>query len=257
MTSRTFHPTRTLAPVNHWLDRIDETGKERKPLPGVSHETGGEKFSMEGKVLPFPGNTFICHINQSSKAYHVLCGLQDRLRALPTARYFTFLPHKSFHMTVFCGISGNPITTDGWPEGLDYDLTRDQMNRRFLNDIEKISGFSGVNVRADHLKAGYSIHAEPADQESFDALWQMRDRLRAATGLRRVDHDSYQFHISFAYRIGRMPRHVAKDHIQQSDALFEDVRADLLDIRLGPVEFCTFETMHHFEPIKRLQPLEI
>lgn len=255
MSPRHFYPARTEAESDNWLNRVDETGKVGKPLPGITSEEGGGKFATDGRVLPYPGNTFICHIDRSSRAYRVLCDLQDKVKALPSARYFSFLPHESFHMTVFCGISGNPLDTDGWPDGVEHGLPLAEMNRRFLEASARIDGFSGVTVRADHLKAGYSIHAEPATQESFDELWRMRDLLAEATGLRREDHDRYQFHISFAYRIQRMPLEVAKAHIEQTTALFEAVYPQLQEIRLGPVEFCSFDTMHHFHTEKLLTPM--
>lgn len=254
MSPRHFHSARTEAEHDNWLNRIDETGKAGKPLPSITSDNGGGKFATDGRVLPYPGNTFICHIDKSSREYTILCELQEKLKTLPTARYFTFLPHESFHMTVFCGISGNPLDTDGWPDGLERGLSLAEMNRRFLDACAGIDGFPGVTVRADHLKAGYSIHAEPATQESFDELWRMRDRLAEATGLRREDHDHYQFHISFAYRIRRMPLEIAMAHIEQSTALFEAVYPALQAIRLGPVEFCSFDTMHHFHTEKRLMP---
>ncbi|PRX11522.1 DUF1868 domain-containing protein [Martelella mediterranea] len=254
MASRQFDPDRTKPPADFWLSRLIADGQKKPLPPSIKPKGEGGKFTTEGAVEPYPGNTFICHIDKASPEFAVLCDLQDRLKALPAAGYFTFLPQSSLHMTVFCGVSGVPLFTDGWPQGLPRDLPLATVNTRFAEAIAPIRGFDGVTVRADHLKAGYSIHAEPADSESFDALWRMRDLLRDATGLVRDDHDSYQFHISFAYRIRRMPREMADDHIRRVASLFDDVRGKLQAIRLGPVEFCTFETMHHFELSAFLHP---
>ena len=254
MANRQFHPSRTEPPADKWLDRLVGTDGHSDLPSGISREGAGGKFSPEGKVFPFPGNTFICHIDKTSEAYETLCAMQDQVKAFPAADCFTFLPHESFHMTVFCGLSGDPLDSDGWPDDVPRGRSLAEMNRHFLEKVSTLEDFSGVTVRADHLKAGYSIHAEPADQVSFDALWAMRDALRDATGLRRMDHDSYQFHISFGYRLKRMPHDVAEDHIRRVEALFDDHRDALREIRLGPVEFCTFENMHHFEPLAFIGP---
>lgn len=254
MASRQFHPTRVEPPADLWLSRLIADGKENPLPPSIRPRGEGGKFTTKGAVEPYPGNTFICHIDKASPEFALLCELQDGLKALPAANHFTFLPKSSLHMTVFCGVSGVPLTTDGWPEGLSSELPLSALNTRFRAAIAPVRGFSGVTVRADHLKAGYSIHAEPADRESFDALWRMRDLLRDATGLIRDDHDTYQFHISFGYRIKHMSRAMAEDHIARVGVLFDAVRDKLQAIRLGPVEFCTFETMHHFEPSAFLSP---
>ncbi|WP_181409942.1 DUF1868 domain-containing protein [Martelella alba] len=254
MASRQFHPERTEPPADLWLNRLIAEGKTAALPPSITAADKGGKFSTDGTVLPYPGNTFICHVDKSAPEFDILCQLQDDIRKLPAADYFSFLPHESLHMTVFCGVSGNPLTTDGWPENVAEDVSLTDITDYFYKAAMTLNGFEGVTVRADHLKAGYSIHAEPADQESFDALWQMRDALRAVTGLARTDHDSYQFHISFGYRIARMPMPKAEEHIAAVTALFEAAAPKLQAIRLGPVEFCTFENMHHFEPIARLFP---
>ncbi|WP_176084586.1 DUF1868 domain-containing protein [Martelella sp. HB161492] len=254
MTSRQFHPKRTEPPADLWLNSLVAGGTSQSLPPSITAAGKGGKFATDGTVLPYPGNTFICHIDKASPEFDILRQLQGEIRKLPAASCFSFLPPESLHMTVFCGVSGNPLTTDGWPENVADDVSLADITDYFYKAAMTLNGFAGVTVRADHLKAGYSIHAEPADQESFDALWRMRDALRAVTGLSRDDHDGYQFHISFGYRIRHMPKSMAEEHITAVTALFAAAAPRLQAIRLGPVEFCTFENMHHFEPVAHLLP---
>ncbi|MHA7869780.1 MAG: hypothetical protein ACX93U_20030 [Salipiger thiooxidans] len=44
----------------------------------------------------------------------------------------------------------------------------------------------------------------------------------------------------------------AREVIALSEALFAENGPRLQDIRLGRIEFCNFEQMHHFEPLHRL-----
>lgn len=247
MFNRHFFPDRRPAPKDFWLAGLLADGSKAPRPPSITPEGAGGKFTLEGKPQFFPGNTFICHIDRATEAYRVLCDLQDRLKQLPAADHFTFLPHESFHMTVFCGLAGVPLDADGWPTDVEPGLSLETMNDRFKASLAELSGFDDVTVRVDHLKGGYSLHVEPTTREGFDALWTMRDHLRKATGLKRDNHDAYQFHISFGYRTRWMERQVAEDHLKRASKLLEEVRDDLQSIKLGATEFCRFESMHHFQ----------
>ena len=47
----------------------------------------------------------------------------------------------------------------------------------------------------------FAIYLEPVDRQTDQALRKYRDQVAEATGVRFEDHDSYQFHISLAYRL--------------------------------------------------------
>lgn len=247
MCPRRFHPERAEPPADYWMRLLMEESFDT-PLPrGISQPGEGGKFTPAGEVLRFPGNTFICHIDRTSAAHAALGAMQAELKALPSAEYYTFLPADSFHMTVFCGVSGDPLGDDGWPEGVAPGSTLEQVNALYGAALSTMKGPERMTIRADGLRGGYVLNVEPADRESFDAVWGMRDRLADMTGLHRADHDTYQFHISLAYRIRWQPEAVAARSVAAFREVFERYAPDLQKIALGPVEFCTFETMYHFQ----------
>ena len=84
----------------------------------------GGKFTPSGAVLPFPGNTVICHIDPNSDAHAALCEMQEDIRQSSFGALFTYLPPSSLHMTVFQGIS--PDETQ-WPDGIAEGASRDEV----------------------------------------------------------------------------------------------------------------------------------
>ena len=92
---------------------------------GITMPGQGGKFDPSGNVMHHPGNTFVCHVDQKSDFFVSLCTLQDGLKKSPLAGNYTFLPQNSFHMTIFCGISGSPLGVDGWPREISSSANLD------------------------------------------------------------------------------------------------------------------------------------
>jgi len=214
----------------------------------------GGKFTPEGTPLRFPGNTFLCHIDPTSYAYDVLGTLQDRLRALPTATSFAFLPKPSFHMTVFCGVSGTPLSRDGWPAALPPGTPLTEVTNLFVERLWGLTGATGMRVRAERFDLGTSISLVERDLESGRVLRRLRDTLRDATGLDREDHDTYEFHVTLAYLTSWLDAAVAPDYLDALDAIFGESRDALGNIELGPVEVCEFDDMQAFRPVALFGP---
>lgn len=230
------------------------TGRTRgTPYPkAISNPGEGGKFTPEGAVLSFPGNTFLCHVKQDSDAFAALCEMRRDLLDLPTARHFTYLPSESFHMTVFCGVSGHPLGDDGWPRSIAPGASLADITEIWSGQIASVEGFSEVCVTAETLVAGYSLQLVPGDAQSAQKLHETRARLRRYTGVWREAHDSYVFHISLGYQTKWMTEEDAQAHIAASEEIAERYLNRLSRINLGAVEFCVFENMHHFEPIAHL-----
>ncbi|MEY3005419.1 MAG: hypothetical protein RLZZ491_2595 [Pseudomonadota bacterium] len=209
----------------------------------------GGKFTPDGDVLRHPGNTFLCHVPTNSPLFAGLCAVQDGLIGSPFANRMVFLPRESFHMTVFCGISGAPLGVDGWPAGVRKDAGFEDITDIFR---ERLSGFrldEPLRVRASGVNGPNSISMEPAGTADEARLQQLRDRLRDLTGLARDDHETYRFHISLAYMLRFLPAEEADALISLSGDLFARHLARLEPITFTSVEFCLFETMFRFDQI--------
>jgi len=107
-------------------------------------------------------------------------------------------------------------------------------------------------ITAQDLFAAHSLTVTGATPEQENTLRQVREDLRAATGLHPASFESYVFHITLAYPLCWMSEALAQEVQDFGNQAFAHVATDLARISLGPVELCQFETMHHFSTIARL-----
>jgi hypothetical protein len=76
-----------------------------------------------------------------------------------------------------------------------------------------------------------------------------RDALSVPFGYRHPDHDTYVFHITFAYQVKRL----GDNRVGEWQDLFDDSLAEFARkapvIELQPPAFCNFKDMKHFEEL--------
>ncbi|WP_420337174.1 DUF1868 domain-containing protein [Roseibium sp.] len=221
----------------------------KKPYPsGVSLPGQGGKFDTCGGVQIWRGNTFVRHVTKGSDSFAALVELQEAVKRSEFARFYTFLPAPSFHMTVFQGYSPRSDIGKTLPADLASNLGADCAS----TDISKrVAGLSLPHARArpSGLFCLHSVTMEGASPEDERALRQARQRLRDATGLNPPDFDSYVFHITMAYLTQWLSPTTAAEVVAFSAELGQAFCATNPDIALDPCAFCTFESMHHFEPL--------
>lgn len=215
---------------------------------GVLSKGPGAKFTPNGKVLPWRGNTIICHVDRESAAHEALCDMQAALRGSDLAPYFTYLPSASFHMTVFQGISNG---TD-WPDNLPQDATLDLATDIMAHRLSGVTGPREFEVTAHDLYCGFGVTISGANAAEEEKLRQTRRILRDATGIASHDFDAYGFHITLSYLLRWLSPNEAQEVVDLSQTIFARHCAALRQISLGPLEFCRFENMHHFAPVKFL-----
>ena len=228
------------------------TGKDiTSDYPKAITQAGmGGKFTPDGKVISFPGNTFLCHIDPTSEFYEALCTVQDKLREHPKADHFTFLPRSSFHMTIFCGVSGAPLGSDGWPEGFPLDSSLDKITTAYDARLTGIDIPSEFSVLPENLFLPTSVSMRAATPQDETRLRDLRAKLEQLTGLYRGDVKSYVFHVSMAYVVKWLDERVAADTLKECESLFEEHLARCGPIRFNAIEFCSFNNMHKFHNIR-------
>lgn len=223
------------------------------PLPPwVSLEGRGGKFTTDGHVQFWPGNTFICHVDRSSQAFDAICALQAELKTSAFQKFFTFLPPASFHMTVFQGVSPVPKPGARWPDDLAQDFFRDDVTDALLGRIDGIALPQRHRMRVAGLFGGCSLTMEGATKDEEKSLRETRIALRDATGIGFADFDDYVFHITLAYLLEWVPEATARGIATLGAEMADRYRDEIGLVDLGPVEFCNFDTMHHFELVKLL-----
>ncbi|MBT8454955.1 MAG: DUF1868 domain-containing protein [Alphaproteobacteria bacterium] len=234
--------------IEHLTGRLSDLPRP----PGILLLNGGGKFTPDGAVQHWPGNTFICHVDRRSHAFEAMRELQENVKKSVFNRFFTFLPPPSFHMTVYQGLSPGMKPGSGWPEGIPEGLSPDDVNALLLERLDRLALSTSYRIKVDGLFAGYSLTVSGADEAEERALRQTRLSLRDATGITFEDFDSYVFHITMAYLIDWLSDGTARELVDFSSEISRRFLSEIGTIELGPVEFCTFDTMHHFELVKTL-----
>lgn len=207
----------------------------------------GTKFDCAGQVLNNPGNTMICHIDRESDVYRSLVSAQDRLKSAPLAQAFTFLPSQSLHMTVFPGIIDHSRTQNRWPQHLPLNATIDNITEDFSQNLNQLKLPQKFTIKPINISAGFCVSVQGADNAAETDLRMARDILKKHTHIQDPEHDNYKFHITFAYLLHWLSADEAQRVVDYSNEIFDTCLSSIDQIELGPVEFCTFDTMHHFQ----------
>jgi hypothetical protein len=90
-------------------------------LPNKDPRWIGQKFNPEGQLLPFPGNTIICHLQPKSPLYSALLRLYNSLKIQQFSSLYVLLPPVSWHMTIFEGVSNQIRQLGFWPADLPLE----------------------------------------------------------------------------------------------------------------------------------------
>ncbi|MFK7859657.1 MAG: DUF1868 domain-containing protein [Granulosicoccus sp.] len=230
------------------------TGKlSREPWPsGIALPGEGGKFLSDGTLQVWPGNTFVCHVDAQSPAHDELRALQEEIKMSRFASFFTFLPPSSFHMTVFEGISPGVNNPACLPTGAKPGMSRDELSANMLEKLADVKLEPSQSVEIVSLFCGLGLRVRRVGEQHDAPLRHARERLRTATGINPPRFEEYMFHISLAYLLQWLTEPTAAALVEFSNELAGRYAQKLSAIPLGPVEFCNFESMHHFEPLKRL-----
>ncbi|TPX16633.1 uncharacterized protein E0L32_003574 [Thyridium curvatum] len=231
------------------------TATETAPVPQRPMYPEGvlTKFSPEGVVLRFPGNTTLCHLPADCPLLPGLRDLYSALAAHPVlSKKVHLLPPASWHMTVFDGVRDSEREPVLWPEG-KHELPLAEMTSEFAGRLREL----GQQLEAEGLAPPYrmrvrnfdgaligiGIEVEGATADEERRMRRLRDRLADAMGFRAPNHETYQFHLSVAY----LMRHLEPDDRAALDEVRDQHFPSIQrEFTLGDVEFCTFEDMYSF-----------
>lgn len=214
------------------------------PMPAGT----ASKFEADGRVKPFAGTTFVSALAEDRPESAAIADVADRLKLASVGKRLTFLPRSSYHMTVFEGINVSQTETAFWPADLPpTDLAT--ATAFFEARIADVGGIAAplrmVPTGLLSWTAGLVVGLEPADAAENARLRGFRDRLAAAIGLRKPDHDGYGFHLTLAYWLDRADD---ADWALERDGLSALVRETVPTLALPAPDFCTFADMYAFPP---------
>jgi hypothetical protein len=217
----------------------------------------GRKFGDDGRVLPFAGNTIICHLPQQGADSAAFDVMLDFYRMAPSRNYgpkIALLPPSSYHMTVVGGATHVGREAGQWPAGVPADASIDTCNRVLGERLQaaRLAPIPAIRMKVDARDSGYDgntlrIPLSPVDQGETDRLETLRATLSRIMGLAAPKPGAYQFHMTLAYLIAPF------DPAERSGALNDMAqwKARLADrapvIRLGAPEYCVFADMFAFK----------
>ncbi|KAK2729641.1 hypothetical protein CKAH01_02615 [Colletotrichum kahawae] len=211
------------------------------------------KFSSDGTLQHWAGNTIICHIPPSSPVYHSIESVIEELSTCKSSSIIAPLPATSLHMTIFEGVSDQVRIPGYWPSDLALDATQKACDDHFEKKLRKFSlgreaaapyrmSLKGIDI----LDVGVAVRLDGVTLSEVERLRALRDRLADELKIRHSIHDEYGFHISILYFL----RHPDDEQKRDIASILERHFGKMLkEVELGPPEFCPFTNMHAFNPV--------
>ena len=197
------------------------------------------------RFLPEPGTTVVCHLDASAPAHRAVLAARAAIMALPGAESLIFTPAPSLHMTLFDGVLTTRRSADRWPADQPLDAP---IGTVAAAQEARLAGFAPpppFAVRATGIRPG-GLFLDGATAEDAALMRAWRDALTAPLGLRHPDHDSYRFHMTFAYPTAWLSAAQARHWHGALAGILATLQQAAPVIPLNPPAFCVFEDMTHF-----------
>ncbi|MTI18138.1 DUF1868 domain-containing protein [Rhodobacteraceae bacterium RKSG542] len=211
------------------------------------------KFAADGSALRFAGTTFVCHTEQPSPLHNLLVELQETLQQLPGNECFSYLPASSFHVTLFRGVHMDNPKQGYWPEDFPRDLSQSEASSRMLERLQDLVPPVPISFKPQELTAtlsGHVLYLEPASDEDAERLCQFRSYLENALKLFAPEAIASKMHISFDYMLKWLNADAARAQEAAMAELYAKFIAEQPILTFNRVEFCEYQDMTHFEPVR-------
>ncbi|MFJ6324445.1 MULTISPECIES: DUF1868 domain-containing protein [unclassified Rhizobium] len=208
----------------------------------------GTRYDRSGVFKPEPGNTIVCHVTEGSQTQRAMVAARQKYLDMPEAGQFAFTPVSSLHMTLFQGIIEYRRSRPFWPADIALDAPIDEVTEIMGERLKAFSMRDPFKVAVTKARpSGLLVDgATEADRRTMRA-W--RNALADLFGYRHPDHESYPFHITFAYAIERLVDEALPRWQAMLDEVAAKLRAEVPVLELRPPAFCSFEDMNHFEEL--------
>lgn len=208
----------------------------------------GTRYDATGTFLPEPGNTIVCHLESDSVTDRVLRAARAMYQTMPEADHLAFTAPESLHMTLFQGIIEYRRTQPYWPTDIAADTPIDTMTEVFLERLAPYAGNAPFKVEViDALPTGLTVRGVTAEDRQIMAAW--RNDLADLLGYRHPDHETYEFHITFAYVRQRFDDAALPAWQQMLDEALAMIRTEAPILELRAPAFCSFIDMNWFEEL--------
>ncbi|WP_300032481.1 DUF1868 domain-containing protein [uncultured Roseobacter sp.] len=204
----------------------------------------GQRYTVE-KFLPEAGNTVVCHLDRSDPAHRAVLQARAAIRDLPGADHLLFTAEDSLHMTVFEGVIETGRKPDAWPAELDRAAPVDAVTEYLTARLADFAPPPPFQVSVTALRPG-GLNLDGATAADRDTMRAWRDALTVPFGYRNTGHDSYSFHMTFAYIRDWLPDDLLPVWEKELQTIQDDLVRAAPVIPLRPPAFCSFADMNAF-----------
>jgi hypothetical protein len=213
------------------------------PIPHL-----GRRYDTSGTFLTERGNTVVCHLVEGSDSARAILEARAQFLAMPGAAKLAFTAPSSLHMTLFQGIIESRRALPFWPEDVALETPVDDMTAIFMDRLARFKPGEAFAVEVTRATPnGLTVDGVSARDRAVLKDW--RNRLADLLGYRHPDHETYVFHITFAYVIERFDDATMATWLTFLERVAEDIRRRSPVIELRAPAFCAFDDMNHFEEL--------
>ena len=213
------------------------------------------KFHRDGRAKPFAGNTVIARLPPKGWLARGMAEVCAEAAASGFAAKLALLPVDSYHMTLFGGADDQKRTPDLWPRGVPLGAPMAVCDEIVGDRLREVTCAPPYRLRIDQAKPiqPFRLELTPVDADEERRLRDLRDRLSAATGIRKPGHETYGFHTQMGYLLEPF---TAEEQTAFGSA-FETWRGRLAGqvLDLDAPDYCTFDDMLAFRPRLHLPTL--
>ena len=213
------------------------------------------KFYPDGQVMPFPGNTIICHVSQQGEHSDYFYALLDVYRQAQGVDFLkakvTLLPPSSYHMTIFGGANDKERTPGLWPAFLPLSTPMDDCNRVLGERLRtfKLAMDLPIRMRIDPnpLPEGpLTFRLLPADAVQETKLRDLIKRLSDRLEITPPNIGTYRFHTTLGYAIQWLTPAEDERFRTLMDKWRRQIMAVSPIIVFGAPEYCLLQDMYAF-----------
>ncbi len=231
-------------------DHLHFSSRSLNPGPIPHH---GIRYDSSGRFLTERGNTVVCHLVEGSEPAAAILEARTRYTTMPGADKLAFTAPASLHMTLFQGIIETRRALPYWPGDVPAETPVDDMTGIFMDRLAHFRAGQAFAVEVKHATP-LGLVVDGVTDGDRAVLRDWRNRLADLLGYRHPDHETYAFHITFAYMIERFDDETLETWIPFLQEVATDIRRRAPVIELRAPAFCAFDDMNHFEELLVFEP---
>ena len=207
----------------------------------------GQRYDAK-QFLPEAGNTVVCPLDFDCPTHTAIIEARQRMLHLPNADHFIYTPVSSLHMTVFEGVIETRRIANTRPAEFDLSASVESATAAILARLAEFSPPPGFAVRVAGLRPnGLVLEGATEGDDANMRAW--REALTVPFGYRHDNHDSYRFHMTFAYPVKWLPDSAKYQWKTELALILEELIDAAPVIPLRQPTFCQFADMNHFDEL--------